>query len=150
MSNLNDLKYSDLDIDGWRRVENTVTYSNAAGSGAIGTVDVFTVTGDVRMKIVAVGTVNMAGATATIELGTATNTAGLIAQTTATDIDAGDIWHDASPDADVEAATVAPEYIVANGPTIINTVGTANLTAGAIRYICLWRKVSENGNVVAA
>lgn len=105
-----------------------------------------TVTGIIEVAVIAVCTTNLAGASATLELGTALSTAGLIAQTTATDIDAGDIWHDASPDAAVEASTVVTRKIVTQN--IILTVATANITAGVIKFMVLWNPISSDGNLV--
>src|SRR5688572_22193773 len=109
--------------------------SNARGDNG-GTGDprtLFTVSGLVAVKIVGLCTVNLAGASATLEVGTALSSAGLIAQTTATDIDANDIWHDATPDASVEASTVMAEKLVFQD--IIETVGTADITAGNVYYV---------------
>lgn len=108
----------------------------------------FTVTGVVAMKLFAVCTADLVGASASIAVGTSNSTTGLIASTTATNIDANEIWHDASPDASIELSTVASEKIVAKD--VIQTVSTANITAGSITYYCVWRAISENGNVVAA
>jgi hypothetical protein len=100
------------------------------------------------MKILAICSVNLAGATATIEVGTSATSAGLIAQTTATDIDANEIWHDASPDATVELTSVLLDNIVTDD--VIQTVGTANITAGEIDYYAMWYPLSEDGNVTPA
>ena len=108
----------------------------------------FTVTGTVLMKIFALCEATLVGATATIEVGTAINTAGLIAQTTATNIAINEIWHDATPDASVEASTVVAERIV--NQNVIQTVGTANITSGVIRYIAVWKPISLDGDVSAA
>lgn len=110
----------------------------------------FTVTGDVILRIIAVCKTNLAGATATLEVGLADNTAVLLAQTTATDIDANDIWHDATPDASIELNSVAPSYIISGGQDVIQTVGTANITAGKIVYYCFWRPISDDGLVESA
>lgn len=116
--------------------------------GANATSTLFTVTGTVFMKLVAVCTTSLAGASATIAVGTAITAGGLIAQTTATDIDAGEIWHDATPDASIEATTVAPERIV--NQDIKQVVATADITSGVIKYICLWRPITPNASVAAA
>jgi hypothetical protein len=100
------------------------------------------------MKLFGFCTVDLVGATATIEVGTAKGTPALIAQSTATDIDANEIWHDATPDASVELSTVAAEKIV--GQNVIQTVGTANITAGSITYVCLWRPLTANASVEPA
>ena len=108
----------------------------------------FTVTGTVKMKLFAVCEVDLTGASATVEVGTTASTAALIAQTTATGIDAGEIWHDATPDSSVELSSVATEKIVT--ADVYQKVATANVTAGKITYHCMWVPISNNGNVVAA
>ena len=138
-------------VDSWNFAEKTITFDGGTGN-AIGDFDgtgnpftFFTVTGVIKMRIVAVCSTNLAGATSTVEVGTSTTTAGLIAQSTGTDIDAGEIWHDATPDSSVEAFTVAPDNIVA--ADVIGTVGTANMTAGVIKFIAMWTPISGNGNL---
>lgn len=108
----------------------------------------FTVTGTVLVKLFAVCTVNLTGASATVEVGTALSTAGLLAQTTGTNIDANEIWHDNSPDASIELSSVLTEKVV--NQDIIQTVATANVTAGALTYHCIWKPISADGNVEAA
>lgn len=108
----------------------------------------FTVTGTVEMSIIAICTTTLTGASATVEVGTTLTTAGLIAQTTGTDIDVNNIWHDATPDASVELTSVAVRNIVSDD--VICTVATANVTAGVISFICKWAPISSDGNVVAA
>jgi hypothetical protein len=125
----------------------TVTFTGAAGLGAIGTTSRFTVTGVVSMRIFAVSTVNAVGATATIAAGTAGNTAALIAQTAATNLAAGKIWQSATPLVGVAALTTTPESIVTLD--IIETVATAAITAGSITYYCLWSPVSAGATVTA-
>lgn len=108
----------------------------------------FTVTGAVLLRIMAVCSVDLAGASATIEVGTAKDTDAFIATTTGTDIDANEIWHDATPDNSVEASTVLAEKVVVQN--VIQTVGTANLTAGKITYYAFWYPLSADASVVAA
>lgn len=106
----------------------------------------FTVTGAIKCKLLAKCTTNLAGASATLSVGTALTAAGLIALTTGTDIDANEIWHDATPDASVEATTVLAEKIVSQD--IIQTVGTANITSGVIEYTLFWYPLTEGSTVV--
>jgi hypothetical protein len=108
----------------------------------------FTVSGVVTARIFGVCTVNLAGGGSTLEVGSAIATPIIIAQTSATGIDAGDIWHDASPDRDIEDFAQLEEYILVND--VIQTVGSANITAGAITYYCLWKPISEGATVTAA
>jgi hypothetical protein len=108
----------------------------------------FTVTGVVRMKLLAICRVNLASTTGTLEIGTAAVTTGLIPQTTATDIDAGEIWFDATPTTTIEPTSSLVDNIVS--ANVIQTVATADITAGEIDYYALWYPLTEDGNVVAA
>jgi len=143
----------------WEAVTKTITFDGGT-TNAIGDHDgtgdpatVFTVTGDVEVKIIAICTTNLVfAANATIELGIAGSTAAIIAQTdlTVEGLAAREIWHDATPDSEIEASSVAKEMIITDGNDVILTVGTANVTAGVISFECRWRPISSNGLVVAA
>lgn len=127
--------------------------TNARGDfdGTSGTLTLFTVTGDVIVRLLAVCTTTLTiAATATLEVGVSGNTACLIAQTAGDAPDAGEIWHDASPDSGVEASSVLGEKIIVNGADIIETTATANINTGVIKYVCFWQAISSDGNVVAA
>lgn len=128
--------------------------TNARGDndGTSDPLTLFEVTGDVLVRLYGVCTVNLAGATATVEVGLTGNTALLLPQSTATDFVAGDVWVDASP-AEVRGvllATVPATTLITNGSDIIETVGTADITAGNIYYVCLWRPVLPGSTVVAS
>jgi len=144
LNNLCDRLNSDL-LD--NRLEKEITYV-AASTGATGTTTLLSITGTVALSIFAVCSTNLAGASATIEVGTATSTAALIAQTTATDIDAKEIWHDASPDTSIELTSVIKKYIVTED--VIQTITTAAISAGKMKYIILWAPISVDGNVELA
>lgn len=123
-----------------------ITYA-AGTTGAVGASDLFTVTGIVAVRIFGVcGTDLTSGGAATMEVGITGNTASLIAQTTATGIDAGEIWIDNAP-ATVE---LLPSFSILNGTTVIQTIGTTTVTGGALTYYCVWVPISSDGNVVAA
>jgi hypothetical protein len=124
----------------------TITFA-AATTGSVGAHALATVTGTVAMQLFAVCSVNVAGA-GTIEVGTALSTAALIAQTTGTDIDANDLWHDASPDASIELTSVATVKIV--NQNVIYTIATDTLTSGAVKFFMRWAPISSDGNVVMA
>lgn len=135
-------------------LETTVTFAggtpNAIGDfdGSGNPVTLFSVTGTVELVIIAVCETTLTGANATIELGSAINTAALIAQATGTDLDINQIWHDATPDASIELSSVAKRNIV--NQDVILTVGTANATAGKIRFMCFWNPMSADGKVEVA
>lgn len=127
----------------------TVTFvAGTTGKQATGTFKLATVTGVVALQCFAVCGTDVAGATAKLEVGTALSTAGLIAQTLATDIDVGDIWHDATPDASIELTSVATKKIVTQDVNYLITV--ADITGGVVTFYFRWTPISSNGNVVVA
>lgn len=146
--------YPVMDTTWGQKVDKVMTFAGGTANdpgdydGTGNPATLFTVKGTVRLRILAKCTVNLAGDGATLEVGTALSTAGLIAQTTATDIDANEIWHDATPDSSIEATTVLAEKVVSQD--VIQTVATANITAGSITFTCIWYPLSENAEVTAA
>lgn len=126
------------------RLESTWTFV-AGTTGAVGAHTLFTVTGNCLVQVFAICDTDLAGATATVEVGVAGNTAALIAQTTATDIDDGDNWVDATPEVGVSA--IPGTFIVNDGADIILTIGTAAISAGVLDFYCLWRPLSSDGNI---
>ena len=127
-----------------KRFKKTITFDGAAGSGAVGTVAVGTVTGSI---LITAGTVRcttlLAGGGATVEMGTAGNTAGLIEQTTATEIDANEFWRDLSPELRVSPAIVN----IAIGGNLIITVGTNPVSSGVLEIVFYWLPSSDDGNI---
>lgn len=135
--------------DNWRI--SVGNYNFTDDTGATGAYTIFQVTGDVFVQVFGLCQVllDSAGA-ATIELGIAGNTAALIAQTTATDLDAYETWQDATPEANPGPVDLtARSFVVANGADIIFTVGAANLTAGDVDFVCRWFPISPGATVYA-
>lgn len=125
----------------------TVTFDGTAGKGAVGTVAVATVTGRVIWLWGGVHcTTDLTGASATISLGVAGNTAGLIAVTTAIDIDANEWWQNATPELRISPA-IMNQNISGN---LILTVAGANITAGVLEIAFYFLPLSDNGDIVAA
>lgn len=114
-------------------------------------ISVFTVTGDVQLKIVGICKTALTTSDAiTVELGVSGDTAKLIAQVAdATGLTANEIWHDATPDATIEASNVWSEWIVSNGQDVILTT-TGTVTDGDITFYCIWTPLSDNGLVAAS
>lgn len=124
-----------------------ITYA-AGTTGAVGASTLFTVTGVVAVRIFGVCSSDLtSGGAATIEVGISGNTAALIAQTTATGIDAGEVWVDTGP-ATVEALPAI--QILAAGTDIIQTIATTTVTGGTLTYYCAWTPISADGEVTAA
>ena len=142
------------DINWSLQAQKVMTFAGATTDdpgeydGAGNPATLFTVTGTCLVRILAKCTTTLTGASATLEVGTALDTDGLIANTTGTDIDVNEIWHDASPDNSIEAPTVLAQKIVSDN--IIQTVATADVTAGVIEYTAIWYPLTPDSSVVAA
>lgn len=129
------------------KVENTITFA-AATTGSVASHTLFEITGNVLVQIFGICDTNLdSGGAATIEVGVAGNTAAIIAQTTATGIDDGEIWVDSGSAVGAEA--IGSVYAINDGADIIYTIGTATVTAGVIDFYCLWRPLSSTGSVTA-
>ncbi len=126
-------------------VRKTVTFANTGVD-----VDLFTVTGDVIVRLVAVCGTNVASAGGA-NIGVDANGVALIADTDCTLLLAGEIWHDATPDAEVEAIAVLKEFIIADGNDIVLDIENAKqVDSGVINFYCIWTALSSNGAVAAA
>ena len=127
------------------KARKTVTFDDD-----VGVITLFTVTGHVAVKLIAVCITNVASAgAANIEVGIAGATSTIIATTVATAVDAEEIWHDATPDAKIELLSVAAEYIITDGSDIILTP-SAQVDSGVIAFYLDYAPLSVDGAVVAA
>jgi hypothetical protein len=133
--------------DGVRRALKTVTFTGAANLGAVGTVPLFTVTGQILVvTLVPFCTTLLAGATATLALGVTGNTGLFVGATTATDIDADEFWVDTAPDANGIALPAALKDIVITD-NIIGTVAVAAVSSGVMDFYLHYVPLSSNGSV---
>lgn len=128
--------------------------SNARGDkdGTSAALTLFTVTGEVLVRIWGVCTTDLVenAATAKLEVGITGNTALLIAQSNASAIDANEIWFDSTPAIGDALSNVPGPFIVLNSLDIIETTSAKDINSGQIYYICLWKALSPNGKVVKA
>jgi hypothetical protein len=113
--------------------------------------DVFTVTGDVLIHAIfgiCEDAVTGAGA---IELGiTGGDTDLYIAQTTAADLIANEIWIDASPTLTAEQIDLTGlSFVMGGGQDISFLVSGSNITAGKINFYCIWSPLSTDGALAA-
>jgi len=132
------------DVNGLTEVK-TLTFLDTTGAQTL-----FTVTGDVILRVFGICKTNLASAGGcNVEVGVAGTTGKFITTTDATAIDANEIWHDATPDASIEADTVSATYIVSGGQDIILTP-SAQVDSGEIDFYCQWRPLSEDASVVSA
>ncbi len=138
-----------------RYLQKTITFTSG-GTGASGTnTNLFTVTGEVLIEYTTAfctTSLEQSGATPTLQYGVDALVELFIAATTATTIDANELWIGTSPGAGSAAIPAAMKDIhIGNGDSISCTVaGTANISAGVIEFNVWWRPMSANGLVVSA
>lgn len=148
-----DLAHTDLDTliaetSSGTIVRKTVEFDGGAGNGAQGTVALFTVTGDVRVKVTAICSDTIVGA-GTLECGVAGATASIIAQiANATDLITDEIWFDATPTTKIDDDSSIPQVVISNGQDIILTIGVADLTDGTIKFVAEYEALSTDGVIV--
>lgn len=117
----------------------------AATTGAVGAHTLFTVTGSVLATVWAECSVDVTGS-GTGEVGVTGNTAALIAQTTGTAIDAGEVWQNATPTVGIGAA-LGNARPITNGLDILLTIATDTFTAGVVTFFCTYRPVTSGAKI---
>jgi hypothetical protein len=131
-------------------IGNPITKTLTFNNDAAGTLDIFTVTGDVVIRIKTVCITDITSAAAgNLSLGTVAAPTAIIANTVATTIDARMIWHDATPDAEIEAESTSRDYIITDGNDVVLTL-SAQIDAGTLIFYGHWFPLSNDANVVAA
>lgn len=129
------------------------TWGNDGGAKDGGVL--FTVTGLIQCKLIAVCKTSCTGAGSTDEVGITGATAIFMPTTTMTSLDAGHVWlNDATPASyfivgeEQAAADNLPIYVL-NGNDIILTTKTANTEAGVVDFYLIWSPLSDDASVVA-
>jgi len=121
----------------------TITFDGAAGSGAVGSVNVATVTGRILLLEASLHCTTALAGGGSISFGVTGNTAALIASTTGTDIDAGEFWADTTPEAAVSDAIVNKNI----SADMLFTIITDTITAGVIEVSLFWLPYSNGAKV---
>lgn len=142
--------------------KKTLTFAGATGdawgndAGALDGGVLFTVTGLVICKVVAECNTSLTGGTSTDEVGIAGATGIFMPTTTATDLDAGEIWLNNSTPVtyfiigeEQAAADNYPTYML-NGNDIILTTKTADTEAGVLEFFVYWKPISADGVIADA
>lgn len=135
-------------ITGNEAFQLSSTWTYVAGTtGATGAHTLFSVTGSVAINVFGLCTTDLtSGGAATVEVGTASSTACLCNQQTATDVNNHMVYHDA-------VLAIGGQCAGHTHPVdedIIVTVGTTTVTGGVIEWYCQWRPLSSDGNVTVA
>jgi hypothetical protein len=122
-----------------------ITFANSTG-----TVSVFTVTGDVLIRIIPIITTDcVPNTTANIRLGVVGNTDAMIVDSASADLDARGIWVDQTPDNEIEPIDRIRSYIVTDGNDVVLTLD-AQVNSGVIRFYGFWTPISGDGMVINA
>jgi hypothetical protein len=124
--------------------QKSITYV-AGTTGAVGATTLFTVTGTIAVNIFGFCTTDLTGS-GTLEIGTASSTAALCNQQSATAIDNHEVWHDAVL---AIGGSIAGHWHAIN-ENIIQTIATNTVTAGVLVFYCNWVPLSEGSSLVAA
>ena len=142
-----------------RHSTQIIAFDGSAGNGAVAapsTVLVFTITGRVLVHAVtAFCTEDLAGATATLALGTTGDTDAFIASTTATDIDANDWWSAASPPAassntladSVTGGITTSQRAKTLSANMFITIATADITDGTIVFDVIYTPLTDGARL---
>ncbi len=144
---INEIRGAALNYNAVNYLAVSADLSNATWL-SVATHEVFTVTGLVRMRILIECTEDLAGA-GSIQFGDETATNGIIASTTATDIDNGDIWADATPTEKHFAFASCVFDRVVNGLDIGYEITGAVLSDGTLVFHCWWEPLNASGAVAA-
>jgi hypothetical protein len=126
-------------------VINSKTFSNSTG-----TITLFTVTGDVILRVFGICKTDLASAGAcNIVLGVAGTTNKFIASTNVTTLVANEIWNDATPTTTIELDSSVVSYIISGSQNVILTL-SAQIDSGAMDFYCQWRPLSSDADVIAS
>jgi hypothetical protein len=124
----------------------------SATFNTVATHELFTVTGLVRMRVIAEVTTtgdDTSGNTSTIQLGTEDATNGWIAATEVDDLAAGEIWADATPtETNGNYSSLVFDKVV-NGVDVGYEIAGEAATDGVIVFHCVWEPINATGAVVA-
>jgi hypothetical protein len=134
-------------------LSNVVDFSAAKNTS--GSHSVFTISGDVRIRLLPIceGDLVGHGASSKITLGFNGATTGLIGNTTASVVDKGEIWiSGASATVTTYKATSSAllDLIVSGKTAIKLTVNSVSLSSGKINFHLWWEPISEGATVAAA
>lgn len=127
-------------------VAKTTALDGAAGNGAQGNVALFTVTGDVLVRIAGACTETLASAGGGTFIVAAGGT--ILASITATAVAAGDVVITGA--APAGSGALGGNFIIAGGTDVVMTIATGDVTDGTVTWYCIWRPLSAGSSVVAA
>jgi hypothetical protein len=150
------LEYIQQNMNGTGMVYDSPNYLQvpitfaALTTGAVGTHEILTLSGMVRLRILVECLTNLAGG-GSIQLGVAGTTNSFIASTTATDIDSGEIWIDATPtETNGNTSSLILDKIVCGGLDVGYEVTGDTITSGALIFHIWYELLNGSAAVVVA
>lgn len=141
---------------GGQVVSKQITYAGATPNdpgnfGGTGTpYNLFTVTGQVLLAVIAVCSTTLTGASGTVSVGVTSSVTRFIPTTTGTTITAGRTVDLTGLVTAGTAPNVTPNQAATDAQVLIGTTGTANITAGVLTFYCFYRALSSGATVTAA
>lgn len=139
-----------------KKTIKTLTFTGAAGLGAVGSASIFTITGEVLIHaLIAFCTTGLTTTTTgSISLGTTQQVARFVALIAASagdhPIDTGEYWVSTTPTPGSIDLPDAMQSVIVSEDDIIATITVAAFTAGVVEFTVFWEPISADGNLVAA
>jgi len=130
-------------------LEKVVDFA-AATTGAVASKELFTVTGTVFATLIGVCETTDVTGTGSIDLGVASNTGLFLATTVGTAIDAGEMLLATTPLAYFAGSDTIPIWAWLNGEDIGYEVSVGTLTAGRVRFYCMYYPISTGALIEVA
>jgi len=131
----------------------SLTFTGAAGLGAVGNVPLFTVTGEVVVLAIVPYTTDSLTVGGqddpTLALGVTNATALFIAATLATNLLTGEFWTEPTGGGVANSGIAIPAALkdIAITSNIVGTVVDHNITGGTLRFDVYWRPLSAGASV---
>jgi len=129
------------------RAEQELTFSATSTDQTV-----FTVTGDIIAQVTCVvGASCFSAGGCEVSLGIADDPDAMIAATEVGLLAQREIWHDATPDSEIEALDTMRSYIITDGNDIMLDVEAGQqIDSGSLIFYAFWTPLSSGGNLVSA
>lgn len=150
--NSNTINVDEINVGGGGLVEHTHDFATDGHISAAH--HIFHITGDVRLKLLAIVETDLAGGGAGSQLTLGFNgaTTNLIGQTTCSGLDAGEQWTSSTLANNLKVNTLAAavfDRIVSGYTSIDMTILSASTSTGKIHFYCWWEPLSSGAEVTA-
>ncbi len=150
--NSNTINVDEINVGGGGLIEHTHNFATDGHISA--THHIFHITGDVRIKLLAIVETDLAGggAGAQLTLGFNGATTNLIGQTTCSGLDEGEIWVSSTLANNIKVLAVTSavfDRIVAGYTSVDMVILSASTSTGKIHFYCWWEPLTSGAAVTA-